>query len=937
MLRHLGFVLTSLAFTTVLSESAYSRPQKLPVAEQLPIPETVADAASRSAVGTQTLNYGYFELIDDEPFAIVGETWTFDHGGEPLEGWRSRDLTSGGTMDAFRRITSEEWNTNNPGVSAPIPSGSGAAWAGLYQTEADAAGWSGGLGYGHSWCHRFTSPELTHSGSGDVEFSFDYFNNTEDDFDFSKVYLRLEDGTEVLLASFTGTMGNPASDSYVAYDRTISLAEFQGQTGFRFVFEVESDGSFDDEDGFYNTTFGPFAADNIEVIGNVVEGDQTWDFEGSDHGFLASQCGVVGDFFGAADASTYGIGCDALSGFVAEMHSDDLYHPNGQWAYLYSPAVDISTIQPDTVYLAFDSYFDLPREDGVYYRVGWEYYPTTPGGSEWSDRVGDLTWFFTGDDPYCGPVEDLLHRLPDDIPASTEWIRAVFELRSDPEAFGLPPCTIEPCNGNLSPLLDNIVIKVQVPSSLGSIAGNVFEDAEGDCSADSGGEIFTRFVRLEPGGKIATVRDDGDFLFEFLEPGNYDLTLLDKPHWDQTCPGGTSQDLTLASGEAAIGIDFGTSPVANVIDVSTVIGASQARPGFPYSYRAEVRNIGTTGTDSVDVVVTLPANVSYDSATDDGVFLPSGGEAGTSIGTVSWRLGALAPESSRGLGVKLTVQTDAPLGSALDAAVTASAPDDVDGSNDSAIDATVIVGSYDPNDKHVLPDGEIVADQLLAYHINFQNVGTASAINIVVRDTLDANLDIATVVIGATSHDYVLDIVGRELIWSFQGIELPDSSSNEPESHGWVEFTALPVSGLSPGAEIVNRAGIYFDFNEVVLTNTVISTIADPASSVPDEPTRETSSLQWRSIAPNPSSESTVLRLAALESGTLTCSVYAVDGRRVRNIGARAIAVGTTDVVWDGRSDVGNPVPGGLYFVRVAFDGDAGSRTELEARIVRIE
>ena len=59
------------------------------------------------------------------------------------------------------------------------------------------------------------------------------------------------------------------------------------------------------------------------------------------------------------------------------------------------------------------------------------------------------------------------------------------------------------------------------------------------------------------------------------------------------------------------------------------------------------------------------------------------------------------------------------------------------------------------------------------------------------------------------------------LILTFGNIEL------EPDSSGFVSFSILPHFGLSDGTEIRNQAGIYFDNNEVVLTNITKNTLYD--------------------------------------------------------------------------------------------------------------
>ena len=53
----------------------------------------------------------------------------------------------------------------------------------------------------------------------------------------------------------------------------------------------------------------------------------------------------------------------------------------------------------------------------------------------------------------------------------------------------------------------------------------------------------------------------------------------------------------------------------------------------------------------------------------------------------------------------------------------------------------------------------------------------------------------------------------------FNNIQLPDSNVNEPASHGFVKFKINQRANNPLGTVIENKAGIYFDFNEAVITN----------------------------------------------------------------------------------------------------------------------
>jgi hypothetical protein len=69
---------------------------------------------------------------------------------------------------------------------------------------------------------------------------------------------------------------------------------------------------------------------------------------------------------------------------------------------------------------------------------------------------------------------------------------------------------------------------------------------------------------------------------------------------------------------------------------------------------------------------------------------------------------------------------------------------------------------------------------------------------------------------------------GRELVFTFENILLPDSTTNFEGSLGHVYFQVKPRAGLVPGTVIENTAAIYFDFNAPIITNTTFHTIRKP-------------------------------------------------------------------------------------------------------------
>ena len=109
---------------------------------------------------------------------------------------------------------------------------------------------------------------------------------------------------------------------------------------------------------------------------------------------------------------------------------------------------------------------------------------------------------------------------------------------------------------------------------------------------------------------------------------------------------------------------------------------------------------------------------------------------------------------------------------------------------------------FDPNEKTVYPLNslDINGDHWLTYSIDFQNTGTAPADNIYITDTLDANLDLATFTLTGYSNQPFVQVINNVAKFNFPNINLPDSLSNEPGSHGYVQYKIKSKPRiLSPG------------------------------------------------------------------------------------------------------------------------------------------
>jgi len=161
------------------------------------------------------------------------------------------------------------------------------------------------------------------------------------------------------------------------------------------------------------------------------------------------------------------------------------------------------------------------------------------------------------------------------------------------------------------------------------------------------------------------------------------------------------------------------------------------------------------------------------------------------------------------------------------------------------------------------------------YNINFENIGTSEAINIVVKDTLNTQMfDMNSLQLLYASHPVETKIRDNIVEFIFRGIHLPPSNGGPIGGHGNVLFKIKTLPTLQVGDEIANTANIFFDYNHPIETNEARSAYANLSQSVfvKDESI---------SLLPNPAKDKiTVSALHALKS----IEIYDAQGRLLQTI-----------------------------------------------------
>ncbi len=246
-----------------------------------------------------------------------------------------------------------------------------------------------------------------------------------------------------------------------------------------------------------------------------------------------------------------------------------------------------------------------------------------------------------------------------------------------------------------------------------------------------------------------------------------------------------------------------------------------ARPGFEANYQIVYRNKGNQ-------TLSGSVNFAFDDTRMD--FVAANPIVGNqTLNTLLWNFSNLHPFEIRTIFFTLALNspTENPpvdLGDLLSFISNITIGEGEETPLDNvAILSQVAVNAIDPNDKTCLEGHNVLPEHIgkyLHYNINFENIGTTNAVNIVVKDTIDTTrFDISSLQLLYASHPVYTKITGNVVEFIFEGINLPPSIMNPIGGHGNVLFKIKTLPTLAVGDEVANTANIFFDYNAPIDTN----------------------------------------------------------------------------------------------------------------------
>ncbi|HRC33638.1 MAG TPA: T9SS type A sorting domain-containing protein, partial [Bacteroidia bacterium] len=357
-------------------------------------------------------------------------------------------------------------------------------------------------------------------------------------------------------------------------------------------------------------------------------------------------------------------------------------------------------------------------------------------------------------------------------------------------------------------------------ANFGFITGKVFDDTNGNGTLDSAeAGIKNQLVNITPGNYYVSTNATGSYSFFFVDSTiTYSLTVAPITYWNQT---NIPNVITCQpSTQACSGLNFGFQIIPNIHEVEIHCPNWGAKPLQPEPMPIWYVNNGTA-TESDTITFEMDSLYSFISA------IP----APTSVNgqTIKWAYSNLMPNQSGSIMLHLLPSGQAVLGNYLDSKLSIAPLNDTIPTNNIINLHQLITNSWDPNDKLAEPSGMIKAGTEIDYTIHFQNTGNAAADNVVLKDTLDSNLDLMSFKLIGASHNVNFAMEGNGIAtFTFYNIQLPDSGTDMAGSNGYVSYKVKTKQGLAPLTVINNTAGIYFDFNPAIITNMTADTIEIP-------------------------------------------------------------------------------------------------------------
>ncbi len=192
-------------------------------------------------------------------------------------------------------------------------------------------------------------------------------------------------------------------------------------------------------------------------------------------------------------------------------------------------------------------------------------------------------------------------------------------------------------------------------------------------------------------------------------------------------------------------------------------------------------------------------------------------------------------------------------------------------------------------------------------------------------------------------------VAGTQFSWDGKGYVLSGEGTDhvqldqgefwqyDGDTDTWIQLPPHPGSGRwAPGSFLIGDS-LYFlaGLSTSRLEWDLWTYEMGPVVGADDPLTPSTTTL-LHAPHPNPFRASTVVRFDLASSGNVVMNVFDAAGRAVRSIAVDGLEAGRHSLAWDGRTDRGERVAPGVYFVRLTSAGALGASGRDVTRTVTV-
>jgi uncharacterized repeat protein (TIGR01451 family) len=425
-----------------------------------------------------------------------------------------------------------------------------------------------------------------------------------------------------------------------------------------------------------------------------------------------------------------------------------------------------------------------------------------------------------------------------------------------------------------------------------TITGTVFTDSNNNCFQNTG-ETGINNVQIHCSG-LGYTYTNANGVYSFMAPsGSYTLTESVQQTYPLAACQSNAQVLSVTAGVNCIStLNFANNitPISDLHIITTSI--NQPVPGNPYYQQIIVQNEGTINENTLQLGYTSDGQLSYNSCVPWALTQQNSGTYPNWYSITSG-FPSLAAGANSAAIINYNVPINIPINTTVNffdsiASVTPIATSwltDNTPWNNIENHQTTVVGSYDPNFKEVTPKGVgpqgniTVTDSVLTYVVHFQNTGSYYAQNIVVVDTIDSNLKLSSLRPGYSNHAYTVSMSENGVVkFIYKNVNLPwKSAFGDVLSSGMFSYSIKLKNNLTVGTKIKNKAAIYFDYNDPIITNSTLNTIAAKPVSINENKLLADNVL----IFPNPTNNYFTMLISSTQNTRGVLSIFDISGREV--------------------------------------------------------